>query len=295
LTLNLGLFDTSLLKEMLGFSGWVLVNQIGSLLFLNIDLIAANLIFGAKVAGQYGTVLIFPTALRSLVGTVNAVLIPIVFAQYAQNDLARLVRLVRLSVKFIGLALALPIGLLCGLGKPLLAIWLGPDFTDLSWLVVVLVGHLCINVAVVPLFSIQVATNNVRLPGILTLVTGALNVILAVLLPLWSGWGYISIAVAGAVVLTLKNAIFTPLYNARILKVPWWTFLSSLIGGVVGCIGIGIGTYWISSVLTLSSWLRLGLVAAVISGIYAVAAYYWGLEAEDRTLLISEIQQRMQR
>lgn len=293
LEIRLNRFDSSRLKQMLGFSGWVLVDRVGTLLLLNIDLIVANLIFGAEVAGRYGSVIIFPTLLRTLVATVDAVLVPILVTLYAQNNYSGLVRFSHLSVKFIGLAMALPIGLLCGLGKPLLAVWLGPEFSDLSWLVVTLVGHLCINITVIPLFSLLAATNNLRIPAIATLAMGVVNVALAVAFALWSGWGYISIAVAGAIVLTAKHAIFTPLYSARIIKLPWWTFLPSTMAGVVGCLAIGTGTYWISSTWTLTGWGHLALVAVITSGIYVSAAYSWGLDADDRHLLQSEIQRRI--
>jgi len=295
LRIKLDLVDVSRLRHILGFSGWVLINQTGSLLFLNIDLIVANLIFGARVAGQYGAVVIFPTLLRTLLATVDGVLVPIVVTLYAQNNPTGLVRFCRQSVKLIGLAISLPVGLLCGLARPLLTVWLGPEFSDLSWLVVALVGHLCINLAVIPLFSIQVATNNVRVPGMVTLVMGVANTILAVTLAKWSGWGYISIAIAGAVALTAKNALFTPLYNARILRLPWWTFLPSLVAGSVGCLAIGLGTYWMASIWTLASWGQLALAAGITSGIYLGTAYCLGLNADERHLLISEIRRGIKR
>ena len=293
LTIRLDWFDTTRLKQMLGFSGWVITNQIGSLLFLNIDLIVANLIFGAQIAGRYGAVIIFPTLLRALLGTVDAVLVPLVVALYAQNNLAGLVRFCRLSIKFVGLAMALPIGLLCGLAKPLLTVWLGPGFADLSWLVVVLIGHLCINTAVVPLFSVQVATSNVRVPGVVTLIMGMANAGLAVALALWSGWGYISIAIAGAVVLTIKNALFTPVYNARVLRLPWWTFLPSLVTSTLAWLLVSAAAFWISLNWALASWLQLALAAAIIAGIYVIAIYFLGLGADERSLVKSEIRQRL--
>ena len=293
LKVDLSLFDASRLKHMLEFSGWVLVNQLGSLLFLNVDLVVANVVFGAEVAGRYGAVLIFPGLLRALVSTVADVLKPMVYELYARHDLTKLVRFSRLSVKFVGLTMALPIGLLCGLSRPLLTVWLGPEFADLSWLVVALVGHLCINVAVIPLFSLQVATNNVRVPGIVTLVMGVINAFLAVGLALWSGWGYISIAIAGAIVLTAKNAIFTPLYGAHILHKPWWTFFPSIVAGVVGCLAVGVGTYWVSLTWQLAGWAQLALVVVITSGVYGGVAYCLGLSADDRALLKSEIQRRI--
>jgi O-antigen/teichoic acid export membrane protein len=293
LGIRLNLFDLPLLKEMLGFSGWVLINQVGGLLFRNIDLIVTNLIFGAEMAGRYGAVTVFPAMLRAMVGTVNGVLVPIVVTLYAQKDLPRLVRLSCRSVKFIGLAVALPVGLFCGLGKPLLTLWLGPEFSDLSWLLVVLIGDLCINLSVATLFALQAAVNKVRVPGLATLVFGVINVALAIALALWSGWGYIGIAVAGTIMLLAKNALFTPLYSARILKLPWWTFLPSMMAGAIGTLAVGTGTYLISLTWTLTSWVQLALVAIITGVIYVSAAYFLGLNTDDRDLVKSEVRRRI--
>src|SRR4030067_889020 len=54
LQIQINLFDVSRLKELLHFSGWVLVNQAGTQLFLNIDLICANLLFWVFVGGGFG-------------------------------------------------------------------------------------------------------------------------------------------------------------------------------------------------------------------------------------------------
>jgi membrane protein EpsK len=214
---------------------------------------------------------------------------------YAQNDLAGLARYGQMAVKYLGLLIALPIGLLCGLARPLLIVWLGPGFSDLSWLVVVLVSHLCINLAITPLFGIQEATNHVRLPGVLTLVMGLANVGLAVALALWSGWGFISIAISGAIVLTAKNAIFTPLYAARILKLPWHTFLRSVTSCVLGFVIVGAITFALSSYLELSSWIKLGAVIIIISGLYLPASFFIGLGKDERLFLINEIYKRIRR
>ena len=69
LRLNLALVKWRKMRELLGFSGWVIVNQVGSLLFLNIDLIMTNILFGAVTAGRYGAIIVFPITLRSLAAT----------------------------------------------------------------------------------------------------------------------------------------------------------------------------------------------------------------------------------
>ena len=295
LKIKFGLFDISRLKQMLRFSGWVLVNQLGAHLFLSIDLIVANLVFGAAIAGRYGAVIIFSSLLRALVGTISAVLDPIVFTLYAQNNHSGLARFCNITVKFMGLAIALPIGLIGGLAKPLLVIWLGPEYADLSWLVVVLVSHLCINLAVVPLFPIQVSTNHVRVPGLMTLFAGLTNAALAVALAMWSGWGYISIAISGAIVLTAKNGIFTPLYNAQILHLPWWTFARSIAASVIAWLGVFLVSFYVSKNFVLTNLLQITFASTIIGGFYLLVVLSLGLTGSERNFIREEVGKRIGR
>jgi O-antigen/teichoic acid export membrane protein len=235
LRIQLSGFDNSRVRQLFGMGGWLVVNQVGTLFFLKIDLIVANTVLGAEIAGGYSSVLLFSIMLRQLAQTASAVLTPTILAKYARGELNTVNRISQQTVKFIGLSMALPIGLICGLAQPLLELWLGPEFVPLAGLLVVSTAHLAINLAVLPLFSINMALNKVKLPGIVTLVMGIGNVILAVLF-VRLGWGALGIATAGAIMLTLKNALFTPIYAASIQKLPWWTFIRTLFPIIIAAV-----------------------------------------------------------
>jgi membrane protein EpsK len=283
-------FDLGRLRELVVMSGWMTVNGIGSLLFLNIDLIVVNRFFGAEMGGRYGAVLSLAAYVRVLVNRVVAVLTPTIVAKYAEGDTARINAIARQSVRLLGTCLALPVGLLFGFAGPLLAMWLpklGPSFRDVIWLLRFLSAHLCLNLAVTPLFSVQIAANKVRLPGLVTLAMGGLNLSLAVALSWWGGWGMIGVAVAGAVTLTLKNAVFTPLYCARIQSCPLWYFLPGLLPGIAGTAAVGASAYVISDVFAVDSWTVLALWSLGLSLAYATAAWAVTLNRGDRELLMS--------
>jgi len=277
-------FDRSRVHELFGMSGWLIVNQVGTLLFLNVDLIIANTLLGAEVAGGYGSVLLFSTMLRRLAQTASMVLTPTVLAKYACGDLAAVNRISQQAVKFLGLAMALPIGLLCGFAEPLLGLWLGPEFRSLAWILVVLTAHLSINLAVLPLFGINIAFNKVRIPGLVTLVMGVCNVGLAIAF-VKMGWGVIGIAAAGAFVLTAKNALFTPAYTAYIQKLPWRTFMKAMLPAMAAFMAIAFLMYSITQIASIHSWIVLGGVSGLVGLVYGGIVYFIVLRPEDRVLL----------
>jgi len=278
-------FDWGKLREMLSMGGWMVVNQAGTLLFLNIDLLVVNMVLGAKAGGQYAPLLQWSVMLRTLAGVIAGVLTPTIIAYHARADHEGLVRISQQSVKLMGLAMALPIGLICGLGRPLLQTWLGKDFAHLAPLLALLTAPLCINLAVLPLFSINVAVNKIRWPGIATLVLGLLNLGLAIVLAKPLGWGLYGVAAAGAIVLTARNAVFIPLYGAWVLKQRPSIFLWAMVPSVVATAGILAFCGSLIGHWSLATWPRLAAAASVVTALYAVLVWCVGLKSTERGLL----------
>ena len=268
LSLSIRSFDRTRVKDLCEMGWWVVINQIGALLFLSIDLIVVNLLFGATSAGEYAIALQWVILLRAVGGMLSGVLTPTIFSYYAREQTESLIRITKSAVKLMGFAMALPIGLVCGFAPQLLTVWVGSEFTNLAPLMVLLTVHLSINLAVFPIFSINVVHNQVRVPGILTLVMGVGNVALAVALPLLTGWGYYGVAAAGAIVLTLKNAFFTPWYATKVLGVEVHTFTRSILPGIAATILVGISAATLDAVLPLSSLAMLAVAGVSVTLVY---------------------------
>jgi O-antigen/teichoic acid export membrane protein len=285
-------FDRSQLRSLMGMGGWVMVNTLGAMLLARVDLLVVNVFFGAALTGGYGSVVQFSILIDYLGNAAAAVLRPIILIKYAQQDLTGLQHLARQSVKLLGLALALPVGLLCGLSRPLLGVWLGSDYQFLSVLLVIIVCHLSLNLSVRPLFYVQTAYNKIRWPGIATLLSGGLSLGLAVLMAKWGGWGAAGVALAVAVAWTAKNALYVPIYTAHIMELAWWFFLPTSIPIVTATLIVGIGAYGLTLVRMPNNWLELAGSVVIISLLYAAGAWVVGLSRADRELLRSLLPSR---
>jgi membrane protein EpsK len=282
LTVQLSAFSRPALQHLTGMGGWMVINQIGSLLYMSVDLVVINKVIGPEACGQYSAVMMWSLTLRSLAGVVSGVLGPTIVSLYGRQDTAGLVTYSRRAVKFVGLMLAFPIGVICGFAQPLLRIWLGPAFEPLAPLMSLMTVHLCVNLAVLPLFNIQVATNHVRLPGVLTCVMGLGSLGLALLLAGPVGWGMYGVAVAGAVMLTAKNLVFTPLYAARILGLGYVTFYREILPIVGMTLGLAGGAWWLARSFHLHTWLGLGLSGMGVAAVFAAGTYFFLLSSDER-------------
>jgi len=280
-------FDRTKIDELSVMGFWVLINQIGTLLFLQIDIIIVNLLFGATSTGEYAIVLQLVILLRAIAGILSGVLTPTIISYFSKNQTNSLITVSKSAVKLLGLAMALPIGLICGFAPLLLTLWVGEQYAFLAPLMAIMTLHLAVNLAVLPLFSINVAYNCVRIPGIVTFLMGIWNFILAITLPLITGWGYYGVAIAGAIVLTLKNCIFTPWYASKIIGINIYTFIRSMIPGIFATIII-----WIISSIFMIFLPALGIIellpiVVLITGIYICFIWKYGLDTFEHMIIHS--------
>ncbi|KKH29342.1 lipopolysaccharide biosynthesis protein [Methanosarcina mazei] len=282
LKVNIKDFRRSKVNEITEMGGWVVINQIGSLLFLQIDLIVVNKLFGTVAGGEYSVVLTWSMMLRTIAGMLVGVLTPVILTYYAKEKIDELINISKSTVKLIGLAMALPIGYICGFAPQLLTLWVGPEFAKLSLLMVLMLSHLVINLPVMPLFAINVAYNKVRIPGIVTFLMGIGNFLLAIMIPYLTGWNYYGVALAGAIMLTLKNAFFTPWYATKVLKVSRNTFLNSMIPGLITMVLTGTTCILIANYIQVSDIISLFICGIILTAIYLLIVWEFGLKPLER-------------
>ena len=278
-------FDWSILRELTTTGGWVVVNHIGAILYLSIELLVANRLFGAEEGGKYAAVLQLPTLVRTLGSTIGAVFSPTVLYYFARKDLDGLMNYLGRAVKCLGVMLALPISLMCGFAEPLLRLWLGPGFSGFHPLLFLMAAHLCINVPILPLLGLQLATNRVKIPAVVTMVMGLANLGLALVLAGPLHWNLYGIAAAGAIMLTVKNVLFTPIYGAHVLGKPCGRFFGELALIVVltlASISLCRGVLWLRPI---DGWGQLAMASLGVSVLYGLVVYRFVLTAQERRMV----------
>ena len=275
-------FDIGILRGLTHTGGWVVVSTLGSFLYLNLDLVVANRLFSPEQSGRYAAILQLVFFVRLFANSVAGLFTPNMLALYARGNGAELLVYLRRSIRFSGLMLALPIGLLCGFGEPLLRIWLGPDFARLSPLLFILAFHLCVNLSMQPLYALPLAADRVKVPGIVALAIGVGNLLLALLLAGHLGWGLYGLAVPGAVMLTVRHLVFTPLYGARILGQPAATFYCQVVPTLLAT-AIAIGLCRLLMLRwEIAHWQQLIAASLIASFAFAAIVFLFFLKPAER-------------
>lgn len=285
------LFSRGLFSELSATSWWISLGQAGSLLHLSIDVAVVNIMVGASAAGQYGTVAQWPTFLRSLAGALIAVLTPLLYRHFAADQYSRLSEVSRRAVRLVAVCSGFAVAVVAGFGRPLLSLWLGPEYAVLAPLLFVSMIHLSINLAMVPLFAVHTALGKVKLPALVTLATGLLNLVLSII---WAKTGAyaIGVAVATLVALTAKNALFTPIYTARILNLPTLTFIRPALPGVSASLALTGACLALSHLVALDTWASLAVAIIGVGVPFAIVAWHALLVPADRALVMSVLGRR---
>lgn len=291
LSIDLRLTESARFRPLIGLGAWSAINVIGILFIMQVDVIVVNQLLGPEATGRYASVLLFPVLIYTMGEAVLPVLSPAIMAHYATGDRQALQDLARRSVRLLAIGLALPIGLLCGMGAPLLTLWLGPAFADLETVLLLLVAPLTINLATRPLSYVLTAYNEVKVQGLVTLVLGAANVALAIAL-VRAGWGLAGVPAAAALVWTVRNVFFVSSRSAVLLGLRWYAFNGHLSIGLLGMAGVAALGRILCVLWWPADWLSLASFAAVIAIAYGAFAYFIFMTKADRELVSSVLAKR---
>jgi membrane protein EpsK len=277
--------DREQLWGMSALGGWIIVVRLGILLFLSTDLLVVNIVFGPEMSGRYGALLLFAELVRQLAQAGSTIISPAIIAHYAREDLEALRSLVARSVKLMTLTAALPVGLICGFAGPLLVTWLGEGFAPFSVLLIAIMAPNVIGSGILPLGYVLVSHNRLQLQGVTTVGLGCLNVVLAVAAARWSGLGPLGVALVTLITFSGSNLLLAS-YSAKVMGLSWYSFYPMLFNGVVHAALGALAGYCLSELWRPEGWLHLGIEAAMVSLLYAVAVYFIAFNADDRAFAL---------
>lgn len=218
LKVNLFMFNKKRVRELSSMGGWVLVNLVGVLLLSKIDLYLVNKFLGAAQTGEYAIIIQVNTLFRSIAGVLAGVLAPVTMIYYAKGEFDKLINMLRISAKIMAIILAIPLGIMAALSGNILNLWLGEDFQTLGSLLTISLLHLVVAIPVIPFFPVNVSFNKIKLPAILVIIMGFVNILLIYFFLTQTKLGLYGVVIARLVVDVGFNAIFIPMYAASILK-----------------------------------------------------------------------------
>jgi len=287
-------FSCASFKEMLTLGVWLIVNQIGVLMFLQTEVLIINYIKGPALSGVYAALIQWSLLIRAITGVLSGVTGPLILNLYALKDRNALNELTKFSIKLIGIFTTCIVAVLIYFSSDILYLWLGADFVQYKYVFMWIVFHLGFNLSSSPIANLNIAFNKVCLPGIVTLLTGVSNIILGIVFLKYTDLGLMGVALSGCFFLTLKNFVFTPVYAAKIMKINYFSYYKPIMPTILITVFILFLSYvWPSSRLGMENgYVSLIGSAVLFFLILTVAVYYAFFNRSERSLLLSLIIKR---
>ncbi len=137
--------------------------------------------------------------------------------------------------------------------------------------------------------SIYRGLNKVKVPALVTLIVGVVNISLAIVLVRFTSLGIYGVAVSLLICLTGKNLLFVPVYVAVITKQPKTAFIKELFLPMIMWALVAFAALGLSSLYDLATIPRLAACSIGLAIIYALVCYTLIINKDEKVLLRSLI------
>ncbi|MCG8448175.1 MAG: lipopolysaccharide biosynthesis protein [Pirellulales bacterium] len=284
LYLRRGVFSRTNLNSMSRMGIWVVVNDISILLFLGFGYVVVNKTLGAEATGRLGPVMLINSFIIMLGTAMVKVMVPILYAYVGRGNIHALCERLLQSMRLMGFFVGIPVLMICGLARIVLAVWLGPDFIDLwplLWLITLSLwfGGTCFA----PVQQAFRGMDFVKAPACIELLFSMVHVLLSIYLMTAWGMGLLGFGISFLVTYGVRGAITFSLLARYLLGRPLLHFMAPSLRIGIPLVGLAILGLWASHQVD-ASLLSLALLSGALV-ICHVLLGKWTLTERDRAEL----------
>lgn len=287
-------FDLSYVKILTNSGVWNSVSQLSNTLLYQLDLLITNIFISASVTGDYAIAKTAPNLILQLLAMLSGTFVAHFNILYAKGQTDEVIAETRKSMVIVGILIGLPIGFLAIFSDVFYDLWVpGQDSQFLYWLTVSSVLPMVLGGSINPIFGIFATTNKLKVPSLVVLLAGVIQVIVVVILLKTTSLGIWAIVLTSLVQSVFRNSIFTPMYGAYVLGKRWYTFYPTMIRGFAGvCVVIALG-YAYRRFFSVDSWLTFFIAGAIVCGLSLFTNSYVMLSKDERERIFEIVLKRI--
>lgn len=269
-------------RELMAFGGLNFVGGIGYLLYYASDSIMISNLneLGPGQIVYYNLAQRWDPQIRVLVMAFVGSMLPLMTSLVSLKDEERLKSIFLRGTRYSLLIGAWPALLLILMAKPFLAAWVGDDFARISAPVMqLLMIQFLICLPERMAYNVNIAHGRMGGPVVVSLLCGALNIVVSVALAKYAGWGLMGIA-AGSALAMLIVCWYSICYALRLMHVSLWAWFQA------GCLRAMLCTLpmVVTLIVVQIVWRPDNLLVVFIQfglGSLAYAAGVWSLGLTD--------------
>lgn len=273
---------------------WNSLNSLGNTLNTGLDLIVCNLMLTDLGMGQLAIAKTINTMFVSLYQLIAQPFQPLFLKAYADNDTKKLLSIFKLSMKISGLLSSLAFAIFFSLGKIYYRLWIPNQDVVLIWNLTVIGCFSGIFEGVIyPLYYIYTLKIKNRIPCIITIIGGLLNISGMYILIKYTNLGIYSVVFTTAVIMTIISAVTNPLYMAHCMKMSWYTFYPPILKNTLSCLVMTIIFTILAYLVAPEGWVCFIILALLLVAVGVVIHVILVFEKEERNLVIIQIRKKV--
>lgn len=285
LKINIFSFKKHRVSELSKLSVWILVNQVGVLLFGNVDLYLVNKFIGSNATGEYAIILQVTSLFRTMAGLLAGVLAPVIMIYYSNKEHEKIKKILVLAAKLLAIVMVVPLAIAVSFSGDLISIWLGSDFRYLANIISYSLLFLLFAVPTMPLYSVNVAYNKVKLPAILTISLGIVNVLSIYLLIVYTNLGLWSVVIARLFYEFMYNSVFMSVYVSKITKASYKMFFQIPIISFISFVIIYLFIYLIINFINIKTFFEISYFSVIVFIIFMPLLYILFFSKEEKDFI----------
>ncbi len=276
----------SVVKTLFSSGSWNAITQLIFILSVNVSAPLSNIIFGAKVQSFYSVGAQLPSQLGHLfVYTINSFMLFFVVL-FKNKDYDNLKKDIVSILKVVSALLGMTAALLAGLGDCFLKLWISDFYNESIYIITILYSvSFMITGSFYVVYSILIVYNKVKIPAVFMIVTGILNIPLAIILIKLTNRSIYSIAVSSVITGIIQYVVFIPYYFTRKTNMKKGGLYPSFAKGIY-TFGMGVGISFIIKILFYpDSFLKLLAVTVAVILLTAVSSRIFFIKRGDLSMI----------
>jgi O-antigen/teichoic acid export membrane protein len=276
-------FERERVREYFGYGFYSFLIRLGDIVRFGLDNVVVGAFLGVARVTHYSIAMRLTESFHGLFSQATSVLTPVFSRYHGANDRVALHNGMRQAARLTAALSASVAGAAIIFGSPFIRRWMGPEYLDAYWPLIVLISASLLNVSQLPsnlyLYAIARHRYYAWLNGFDALANFGLSVILAPRL------GMLGVALGTAIPTIVVKTVLQPRYVCGQLGISmtsyWREIVEMMLGSLVLQLPIAAIVWWLQP----ATYTAIIGLAVVLYGIHLFVVYLFVLRPEDQLIL----------
>lgn len=295
LKINPKKFSIKIVKEITLNGIWNSISSLGVMLNSGLDLLITNMFLNAIAMGQLSISKNFAAIFNNFVSVFTQAFRPTQLKAYCMGDFKKLINEFNISMKITASFCSIVFAGMVSLGYAFLNIWVPKQDITLIYniLLIILIGDV-IGSITYPLTYTFIIVNKLKIPSLINIFNGIINVLSMVFLLKFTELGLYAIVITTAFLNIIIQFLIIPPLSCRYLGLSKKTFYPTTFRCIINCIFLTL----IFSIIriyfrNIDSWIKLIYSVVILGVIGIIISYFILFTSYERKQLLKKIKNKL--